>query len=63
MKKVYYLSSCDTCKRILDELSLPQAFITQDIKTEGITAEELEEMFELAGSYEALFSRRARLYN
>ena len=31
----------------------------QDIKTSSITAEQIEEMRELAGSYEALFSRRA----
>jgi len=62
MKKIYYLSSCDTCKRIMDELDLPQAFIKQDIKTQGLTSEEIEEMRNLAGSYEALFSRRARLY-
>ncbi|MCW8981056.1 MULTISPECIES: ArsC/Spx/MgsR family protein [Altibacter] len=62
MKKIYYLSSCDTCKRILDELELPQSFIKQDIKTQGITEEELEELYNLAGSYEDLFSKRARLY-
>ncbi len=62
MKKVYYLDSCDTCKRILKEIELPQSFIKQNIKTEGITDEELEELYNLAGSYEALFSRRAQLY-
>lgn len=34
----------------------------QDIKTEKITAAQLDEMKELAGSYEALFSRRALKY-
>lgn len=34
----------------------------QDIKTEPITPEQIEEMYRLAGSYEALFSRRARKY-
>lgn len=34
----------------------------QDIKTEAITPEQLDEMKELAGSYEALFSRRAIKY-
>jgi arsenate reductase len=62
MKKVYHLSSCNTCQRILKELDLPDSFKTQDIKEEEITKEQLEEMEELAGSYEALFSRRARLY-
>lgn len=62
MKKIYYLSSCDTCKRIMDEVELPQSFIKQDIKTEGLTEAEVEELFHLSGSYEALFSKRARLY-
>lgn len=62
MKKVYHLSSCNTCQKILKELNLPDSFETQDIKEEEITKEQLEEMEALAGSYEALFSRRARLY-
>ena len=61
MKKVYHLSSCNTCQKILKELDLPDSFKTQDIKEEEITKEQLEEMEALAGSYEALFSRRARL--
>lgn len=62
MQKVYYLSTCDTCKRIMDEIEIPQSFILQDIKTQGITEEELDELFNLAGSYESLFSRRSKLY-
>ena len=62
MKKVYHLSTCDTCKRILKELDLPDDFELQDIKTEAISKEQLEQMHELAGSYESLFSKRARLY-
>lgn len=62
MKKVYYLSTCDTCKRILKELALPANFIMQDIKVQPVSQGELEEMKVLAGSYEALFSKRARLY-
>lgn len=34
----------------------------QDIKTEKITPEQLEELKDIFGSYEALFSRRARKY-
>ena len=62
MKKVYYLSTCDTCKRILNEINLPESFIKQDIKTEEITEKQLDEMQQLAGSYESLFSKRAKLY-
>ncbi|WP_452232745.1 arsenate reductase family protein [Lacinutrix sp. MEBiC02595] len=62
MKKVYYLKTCSTCIRILKELNLSSEFILQDIKKEEITEKELEEMKALAGSYEALFSKRATLY-
>lgn len=62
MKKIYHLSTCDTCKKILKELDAPSSFILQDIKEEPITEVQLEEMKELSGSYEALFSKRARLY-
>ena len=34
----------------------------QDIKTQKITAAQLDEMKKMAGSYEALFSRRALKY-
>ncbi|MCL5127369.1 MULTISPECIES: arsenate reductase family protein [unclassified Algibacter] len=62
MKKVYYLKTCSTCIRILKELDLPSNYILQDIKTEPITVTQLEEMEALSGSYEALFSKRAKLY-
>ncbi|WP_459210416.1 arsenate reductase family protein [Aquimarina rhabdastrellae] len=62
MKKIYYLSTCDTCKRILNELQPSADYILQDIKSDPITEEQLENMKSLSGSYEALFSKRARLY-
>jgi len=62
MKKVYYLKTCNTCVRILKELNLPSDYILQDIKEEDITVSQLEEMHLLSGSYEALFSKRAKLY-
>jgi arsenate reductase len=62
MRKLYHLSTCDTCRRIITELELPSDVILQDIKTEAITNSQLEEMHGLSGSYDALFSKRARLY-
>ena len=62
MKKIYHLSTCDTCKRIIKEINPSSETILQDIKTEAITEEQLEEMKALAGDYESLFSKRARLY-
>lgn len=63
MRKIYYLSSCSTCTRIITELGLKtKKFEFQDIKTEKITASQLTEMKKMAGSYEALFSRVALKY-
>lgn len=62
MKKIYYLKTCDTCKKIIKSLPNTEGFILQDIKEEPITVKQLEEMYRLAGSYEKLFSKRAKLY-
>ena len=63
MKKIYYLSTCSTCARIISELGLKEKkFVFQDIKTEKITPAQLAEMKKMAGSYEALFSRVALKY-
>ncbi len=63
MNKIYYLATCDTCARIIKDLKLKEKkFVFQDIKTEKITAQQLEEMKKLSGSYEALFSRVALKY-
>ncbi len=58
----YYLSTCDTCQRILGELKLPKSVKLQDIKTEPLNSDQLDALRKLSGSYEALFSKRARLY-
>jgi arsenate reductase len=61
MNKIYYLASCDTCRKIIK--SLPQNnLVFQDIRQNPITEAELEEMYKLSGSYEALFSKKAQLY-
>lgn len=62
MKKIYHLSTCDTNQRILKELNPPASFVLQDIKKEKITEDQLDEMAKLSGSYESLFSKRARLF-
>lgn len=56
------MSTCDTCQRIIKELQPLEGFELQDIKTEAMTAAQVEEMKNLAGSYEVLFSKRARLF-
>ena len=62
MKKIYHLSTCDTSRRILKELAAPEGTELQDIKTSPLTPGQLEELKKRAGSYQALFSKRARLY-
>ncbi len=63
MRKIYYLSTCSTCSRIITELDLQKKkFEFQDIKSEKITPAQLIEMKSLAGSYEALFSKVAMKY-
>ena len=62
MDKMYFLSTCDTCRKIIARLPEKVQLVFQNIRTEPVTAEQLEEMKALAGSYEALFSRKAQLY-
>ena len=63
MKKFYYLASCSTCARIIQETGVDKkGFTMQDIKTEAITAAQIDEMKELSGSFESLFSRVALKY-
>ncbi len=63
MKKIYCLSTCSTCNAILKDIQAKKkGFELQDIKTEKITEAQIDEMKALAGSYEALFSRRALKY-
>jgi len=62
MNKIYYLASCDTCRKIIKSLPEGHNLAFHDIKQNPISVEELEEMHKLSGSYEALFSRKAQLY-
>ena len=62
MNKIYYLASCDTCRKIIKSLPKDHNLVFHDIKQDPITLEELEEMHRLSGSYEALFSKKAQLY-
>lgn len=61
MKKVYFLQTCDTCRRILKEVNT-EGFEKQEIKTNPVTVPQLEEMHAFTQSYEALFNKRAKKY-
>jgi arsenate reductase (glutaredoxin) len=63
MKKVYCVATCGTCQRIIEDADLnKKGFINQNIKEDKITPGQLDEMKNMIGSYEALFSRRALKY-
>lgn len=63
LKRIYYLSTCDTCKKIIQLLDLKSKnFEFQDIKQKNISEEELNQLKKQVGSYEALFSKVARKY-
>jgi arsenate reductase len=55
MNKIYYIASCDTCRKIIKSLPKGNDLVFRDIKQDPLTAEELE--IKLKGSYEALFSK------
>lgn len=64
MKKMYHLGHCTTCQAIIRETGIDKkpGIIFQNIREEKITPVQLDEMKKLAGSYAALFSRRAIKY-
>ena len=63
MKKIFCLSTCSTCDRIIKETDAKNlGFELQDIKTDKITAGQIDNLKKMAGSYEALFSRKAMKY-
>lgn len=62
MKKIYHLNTCATNRRILKSLPNTENFEFQEIKKEPITEQQLNKMYQLSGSYESLFSKKAVLY-
>ena len=66
MKEIYTIGHCTTSLAMFEETGLDkligEKFILQNIKFEKITPAQLDEMKKMAGTYEALFSRRAIKY-
>ncbi|MXN92730.1 hypothetical protein GR160_15990 [Flavobacterium sp. Sd200] len=62
MKKIYHLSTCDTCRKIIKSLPTIEGFELQNIKKDPLTEADVDALKDLAGSYEALFSRKSTLY-
>lgn len=59
--KIYHLTHCGTCKKILSDLNTTSCELS-DIKQNPISEKELDQLASLAGSFEALFSRKAVKY-
>ncbi|MFV0237492.1 MAG: arsenate reductase family protein [Flavobacteriales bacterium] len=63
MKRIYYLGSCDKCRKILKILEQSNIKLEkQDIKVKALSKDQLVEMRSLVESYEQLFSKSARKY-
>ena len=62
MNRIYFLSTCDTCKKIMKALPLPADMERIDIKQQNIDAETLDWIKEKVGSYEDLFSKKAQKF-
>jgi arsenate reductase (glutaredoxin) len=62
MKKIFHLSTCNTCQKIIKELGNGDGFELQDIKQKNISANELDAAAKYLGGYEALFSKKAMKY-
>ena len=63
MNKIFYLESCSTCQRIIKELGITaDNFEMHEIKSTPMSEGDVDAMKDKAGSYEALFSRRAMKY-
>ncbi len=56
---LYHLSTCSTCKRIVKELQAKHPVTLREIKSVPLSLAEVERLAAKAGSYEAIFSRRA----
>ena len=55
MRNFYYLSSCDSCKRIMGTLSLDTSINKIDIKKNPLNVSQLEELHTISGSYELFY--------
>ena len=62
MPTIYLLPTCKTCQRIHATVQESGEWEVRDIKSAPLSEAELDQLAERAGSYEALFSRRAILY-
>ena len=62
MKVFFYLKTCDTCKRIINDLNLGSDIELVDIKVNPLNKQQLKTIRSFSESFEDLFNKRAQLY-
>ncbi|MGB1971453.1 MAG: arsenate reductase family protein [Flavobacteriaceae bacterium] len=60
MNTFFYLSSCDSCKRIINTLDLPENIRRVDLKKNPLSETDLSRLYAHTQSYEALLNKRAQ---
>ena len=60
MNQFIYLSSCDTCKRIIKEVNLPKNINLRDIKKTPLKPNELKSFKNITGTFRSLLNNRAQ---
>lgn len=58
MKTVFYLKTCGTCTKIMNQFDLSD-WEKRELKSQNITPAELETLYQRTKSYESLFSKRS----
>jgi len=62
MKKIYFISTCTTCKIIIKKWNISESIKKIDLKKHPLKESDLEELFNISKSYESLFNKRAVLF-
>ena len=62
MKVFFYLKTCDTCKRIINDLNLGSDIELVEIKVNPLNKQQLKTIRSFSESFEDLFNKRAQLY-
>ena len=62
MNTYIYLSTCNTCMRILKELNLPEGTKIQDVKYEPISQIQLDALYDVTPSDAQLINKRSRVF-
>ena len=62
MRLFYYLSTCQTCKRIIKDLDLDDSIQKIDIKKNPINKDQLNYLYKIEGCYENFINKRAQLF-